>query len=169
VVPTSALFRSDNGVVDFDDDNCIGCKACMNACPYDAIYLNPQTTTAHKCNFCNHRLEDGLEPSCVVVCPTQAIRVGDLDDPSSEISRLHAAGGMVRSPEQNTRPKVVYTHATSASLDPLASAIAGDGSSRSPTLMAWVGHTTTHDGSRPSSSRWLQKLHLWAVVVCGLR
>ena len=63
ICPTSALFRSDNGVVDFDDDNCIGCKACMNACPYDAIYLNPQTKTAHKCNFCNHRVEDGLEPS----------------------------------------------------------------------------------------------------------
>jgi Fe-S-cluster-containing dehydrogenase component len=73
----------DNGVVDFDDDNCIGCKACMNACPYDAIYINPETNTAHKCNFCNHRVEVGLEPSCVVVCPTQAIKCGDLDDPTS--------------------------------------------------------------------------------------
>ena len=142
ICPTSALFRSDNGVVDFDDDNCIGCKACMNACPYDAIYLNPQTNTAHKCNFCNHRVEDGLEPSCVVVCPTQAIRVGDLDDPSSEISRLHAAGGMVRSPEQNTRPKVVYTGSTSASLDPLASAIAGDG-------MIWADTTPAHSTPTP--------------------
>ena len=74
-----AIQQGASWVLDFDDDNCIGCKACMNACPYDAIYLNPQTGTAHKCNFCNHRVTEGLEPSCVVVCPTQAIRVGDLD------------------------------------------------------------------------------------------
>ena len=91
ICPTGALFRADNGVVDFDDADCIGCKACMNACPYDAIYINPQTGTAHKCNFCNHRIADGLQPSCVIVCPTNAIRVGDLDDPDSEIARLHAS------------------------------------------------------------------------------
>ncbi len=142
ICPTSALHRTDNGVVDFQDDDCIGCKACMNACPYDAIYLNPETKTAHKCNFCNHRLEDGLEPSCVIVCPTQAIRVGDLDDPDSEIARLHADGGLVRSPEQNTRPKVVYTGATASSLDPLASAIAPDG-------MIWADTTPAHSTPTP--------------------
>ena len=46
ICPTNALFRADNGVVDFEDDNCIGCKSCMNACPYDAIYINPETNTA---------------------------------------------------------------------------------------------------------------------------
>ena len=142
ICPTSALYRADNGVVDFQDDDCIGCKACMNACPYDAIYLNPETKTAHKCNFCNHRIDDGLEPSCVVVCPTQAIRVGDLDDPDSEISRLHADGGLVRSPEQNTRPKVVYKGATASSLDPLASAIAEDG-------LIWADITSGHSTPTP--------------------
>ena len=53
ICPTSALYRAENGVVDFQDDNCIGCKACMNACPYDALYINPATNTANKCNFCN--------------------------------------------------------------------------------------------------------------------
>ncbi len=143
ICPTSALFRADNGVVDFDDDNCIGCKACMNACPYDAIYLNPETSTAHKCNFCNHRVTEGLEPSCVIVCPTQAIRVGDLDDPDSEIARLHASGeGTVRAPEQNTRPKVIYTGAGQASLDPLASAIAPDG-------QIWTDTTPAHPTPTP--------------------
>jgi len=142
ICPTSALHRSANGVVDFQDDDCIGCKACMNACPYDAIYLNPATKTAHKCNFCNHRLDDGLEPSCVIVCPTQAIRVGDLDDPDSEIARLHADGGLVRAPEQNTRPKVVYTGATASLLDPLASAIAADG-------MIWSDTTAAHPTPTP--------------------
>ena len=79
ICPTTALFRRANGIVDFDDSVCIGCKSCMNACPYDAIYLNPETSTAHKCNFCAHRVENGLEPSCVIVCPTQSIVAGDLE------------------------------------------------------------------------------------------
>lgn len=128
ICPTSALFRADNGVVDFQDDNCIGCKSCMNACPYDALYINPETNTAHKCNMCNHRLEVGLEPSCQVVCPTEAIKIGDLDDPSSEISRIIARDDVaVRAPEQNTKPKVYYRGADQASLDPTLTAIANDG------------------------------------------
>lgn len=127
ICPTSALYRAPNGVVDFDDGNCIGCKACMNACPYDALYINPDTGTAHKCNMCNHRIEVGLEPSCQIVCPTEAIRIGDLDDPESEISRAAAEGLPVRSPEQNTRPKVYYQGVDEALLDPTASAIADDG------------------------------------------
>ena len=143
ICPTGALFRADNGVVDFDDADCIGCKACMNACPYDAIYINPQTGTAHKCNFCNHRIADGLQPSCVIVCPTNAIRVGDLDDPDSEIARLHASDqGLVRSPEQHTRPKVIYAGADPRSLDPLASAIASDG-------LIWAETTADHPTPTP--------------------
>ena len=127
ICPTSALYRAPNGVVDFDDGNCIGCKACMNACPYDALYINPDTGTAHKCNMCNHRIEVGLEPSCQIVCPTEAIRIGDLDDPESEISRAAAEGLPVRSPERNTKPKVYYRGVEEAILDPTAAAIADDG------------------------------------------
>ena len=127
ICPTSALYRAPNGVVDFDDGNCIGCKACMNACPYDALYINPDTGTAHKCNMCNHRIEVGLEPSCQIVCPTEAIRIGDLDDPGSEISRAAAEGLPVRSPEQNTKPKVYYRGVEESMLDPTAAAIANDG------------------------------------------
>ena len=138
ICPTSALFRADNGVVDFDDGNCIGCKACMNACPYDALYINPETNTAHKCNFCNHRVEVGLEPSCVIVCPTQAIIVGDLDDPDSAASRIIARDDVaVRSPEQGTRPKVYYRGASQAALDPTLSTIADDG-------MIWADRTPAH-------------------------
>ena len=128
ICPTSALYRADNGVVDFQDDDCIGCKSCMNACPYDALYINPETNTAHKCNMCNHRLEVGLEPSCQIVCPTEAIKIGDLDDPTSEISRIIARDDVaVRAPEQNTKPKVYYRGADQASLDPTRTAIANDG------------------------------------------
>ncbi len=138
ICPTSALFRAPNGVVDFDDSNCIGCKACMNACPYDAIYINPQTNTANKCNFCNHRIEVGLEPACVVVCPTHAIVTGDLDDPNSEISRILARDKTaVRAPEQGTNPKVFYRGADQASLDPTRTMIKADG-------MIWSDTTPDH-------------------------
>ncbi len=138
ICPTNALFRADNGVVDFDDDNCIGCKGCMNACPYDAIYINPVTNTANKCNFCNHRIDQGLEPSCVVVCPTHAIKVADLDNPDDETTKIIARSETaVRSPEQNTLPKVHYRGADPASLDPLRTAIAEDG-------MIWADTTAQH-------------------------
>jgi Fe-S-cluster-containing dehydrogenase component/formate-dependent nitrite reductase membrane component NrfD len=121
ICPTEALFKRDDGIVDFDNERCIGCKACMQACPYDAIYLDAETNTAAKCNFCAHRVDEGLEPACVVVCPTHSIWVGDLDDPTSGIARLVNENPVqVRSPEQNTGPNVFYLGADRAVLDPLA-------------------------------------------------
>ncbi len=138
ICPTNALFRADNGVVDFNDDNCIGCKGCMNACPYDALYINPETNTANKCNFCNHRIEQNLEPSCVVVCPTHAIKVLDLDDPLNEATKIVARDDVaVRAPEQGTNPKVYYRGADQASLNPLRTAIANDG-------LIWADTTPAH-------------------------
>ena len=146
ICPTNALFRASNGVVDFDDENCIGCKGCMNACPYDAIYINPETNTANKCNFCNHRIEQDLEPSCVVVCPTHAIKVVDLDDPNDETTKLIARSDTaVRTPEQGTLPKVHYLGANPASLDPLRTAIADDG-------MIWADTTAQHPTADPGST-----------------
>jgi len=119
--PTSAMFRRPDGIVDFDKQACIGCKACMAACPYDAIFINPDDHSAEKCNLCAHRLDMGLEPACVVVCPTQAIIVGDLADPDSEAARILAREPVtVRRPEKGTRPKLFYRGATQATLDPLA-------------------------------------------------
>ena len=145
ICPTNALYRAPNGVVDFNDDDCIGCKGCMNACPYDAIYINPATNTAHKCNFCNHRVEVGLEPSCVVVCPTHAIKVADLDDPLNEATKIIARDDVaVRAPEQGTNPKVYYRGADQASLNPLRTAIAADG-------MIWADTTPAHPTVPPDS------------------
>jgi Fe-S-cluster-containing dehydrogenase component/formate-dependent nitrite reductase membrane component NrfD len=119
--PTSAMHVRPDGIVDFDKDLCIGCKACIAACPYDAIFINPDDHCAEKCNFCAHRLDMGLEPACVVVCPTQAIMVGDLDDPESEVARIvHRDPVAVRRPEKGTRPKLFYRGATQSTLDPLA-------------------------------------------------
>jgi Fe-S-cluster-containing dehydrogenase component/formate-dependent nitrite reductase membrane component NrfD len=119
--PTGAMFRRADGIVDFDKSICIGCKACIAACPYDAIFINPADRSAEKCNFCAHRLDVGLEPACVVVCPTEAILVGDLNDPLAKITQIVNRDAVtVRRPEKETRPKLFYKGAHQATLDPIA-------------------------------------------------
>jgi len=115
------MHKRPDGIVDFDKSICIGCKACIAACPYDAIFINPEDKSAEKCNFCGHRLDVGLEPACVVVCPTQALMVGDMNDPLSAVSEIiHQDAVTVRRPEKETRPKVFYKGADQVTLDPLA-------------------------------------------------
>ena len=119
ICPTVALFRRRDGIVDFDNERCIGCKSCMQACPYDALYIDPDRNTAAKCNFDASRVERGYKPACEVVCPTQAILSGDLDDPSSEISRRIAMEKMsVRKPEKGTKPKLFYAGVDGDLLNP---------------------------------------------------
>jgi Fe-S-cluster-containing dehydrogenase component len=109
ICPVTALYRRDDGIVDFDNRRCIGCMACMQACPYDALYIDPETHTAAKCNYCAHRIDVGLEPACVVVCPTQAIISGDLNDPNSKISKLKNRHQVsVRKGEKGTLPALYY-------------------------------------------------------------
>jgi Fe-S-cluster-containing dehydrogenase component/formate-dependent nitrite reductase membrane component NrfD len=112
ICPVAAMYKRSDGIVDFDPSRCIGCKACMQACPYDAIYVDPERGTAAKCHFCAHRVAAGMQPACVVACPEQAIIAGDLDDPDSEISRLIDHEPVrVRRPEKQTRPKLFYVGA----------------------------------------------------------
>jgi Fe-S-cluster-containing dehydrogenase component/formate-dependent nitrite reductase membrane component NrfD len=119
--PTAAMVRRADGIVDFDKSVCIGCKACIAACPYDAIFINPEDHSAEKCNFCAHRIDRGLEPACVIVCPTQSILVGDMNDPGSRLSRfVNRQATTVRRPEKETAPKLFYRGAHHATLDPLA-------------------------------------------------
>ena len=123
ICPTGALFRRPDGIVDFDKSKCIGCKACIAACPYDAIYIDPDDHTAAKCNFCAHRVDRGILPACVDVCPAKAIIAGDLDDPGSLAARLVARAPVsVRKPEQGTRPQVFYIGADASTLDPTRAA-----------------------------------------------
>jgi Fe-S-cluster-containing dehydrogenase component/formate-dependent nitrite reductase membrane component NrfD len=118
--PTGAMFKRADGIVDFDKQICIGCKACMAACPYDAIFINPEDHSAEKCNMCAHRLDVGLEPACVTVCPTGAIVVGDANDPDSKVAKIvQRKPVQVRRPEKETKPGVFYLGAHQATLDPL--------------------------------------------------
>jgi formate-dependent nitrite reductase membrane component NrfD/ferredoxin len=120
------MYQRADGIVEFDPEVCIGCKACLQACPYDAIYIDPETHSAAKCHFCSHRTDIGLKPACEVVCPEEAIVSGDLDDLTSTISRLIAREPVsVRKPEQGTAPKLFYIDASVATLTPTAPRTAG--------------------------------------------
>lgn len=118
ICPVNALDKRDDGIVDLDRDACIGCKGCIQACPYDAIYLNRETGSAEKCHYCAHRVEQNLEPACVTVCPEQAIVAGDLHDPQSEVAKLANGPSKVRRAEQGTGPNVHYVGVDDVSLEP---------------------------------------------------
>ena len=107
--PTGASHVHPFGaVVLVEKDECIGCKACLASCPYDARFIHPEGY-ADKCTFCIHRVEQGLQPACVAVCPTRCMYFGDLDDPQSEVSRL-LASRKHRSllAEAGTGPRIFY-------------------------------------------------------------
>jgi Fe-S-cluster-containing dehydrogenase component/formate-dependent nitrite reductase membrane component NrfD len=122
ICPTNALFKRRDGIVDLNGESCIGCRACMEACPYDQLFIDPNTHTAEKCNFCANRVENKLLPACVSVCPTECRIFGDLDDPTTEVSQIFQREAfMVRKPEKGTGPKVLYLGAEESVMRPEAS------------------------------------------------
>jgi Fe-S-cluster-containing dehydrogenase component len=87
---------------------CIGCKACLASCPYDARFVHPDGY-ADKCTFCAHRVTEGLDPACVAVCPTRCMTFGDLDDPNGPVSRLLASRkAHALQPAAGTDPRIYY-------------------------------------------------------------
>jgi tetrathionate reductase subunit B len=111
VCPVAATFQRPDGIVVIDADACVGCAYCVQACPYDARFINEDTGKADKCTFCAHRVDAGLLPACVESCVGGARVFGDLHDPHSTVSRMlvEAAGGTrVLRPEMNTHPQVFY-------------------------------------------------------------
>lgn len=131
VCPTGATYIRPDGIVMVDNQKCIGCRACAVACPYmNRFFLEegmlegdgrPASTfervkwaafeegTMAKCTLCAHRIDRGLEPACVVTCPSEARIFGDLDDENGRLQRLiRERSGRTLLPECNTRPSVYY-------------------------------------------------------------
>lgn len=126
VCPTQATFKRDDGIVMMDYHRCIGCRYCMAACPYGSRSfnwrdprpsikeINPDYPTrtrgvVEKCDLCVERLDQGLIPACVDVCPQNAIFFGDMNDPSSEIQNvLQSRFSIQRKPELGTQPRIYY-------------------------------------------------------------
>ena len=78
--PTGAIYRTDYGTVNINQDLCNGCRYCISACPFGVVSFNHATGTATKCTFCNDRLHNGLGPACAKACPTQSITFGYRDE-----------------------------------------------------------------------------------------
>jgi Fe-S-cluster-containing dehydrogenase component len=107
--PTGASHHSEDGTVQINRTKCVGCKACVAACPYNARYMDPEVGFADKCTFCEHRLKEGKEPACVATCIGKSRIFGDLDDPKSNVSMIlkeHDAHVLLK--EAGTEPKVYY-------------------------------------------------------------
>lgn len=123
VCPVQATFQREDGIVVIDNKRCVGCAYCVQACPYDARFINHETQTADKCTFCVHRLEAGLLPACVESCVGGARIIGDLKDPDSTIRQLllqHETEIRVLKPENGTLPQVFYLGLNEAFTQPLS-------------------------------------------------
>lgn len=125
--PTGATFQRHDGIVMQNYDACLGCRLCILSCPYsgvrsyneskpsyaldfpagDAQAKPQQKGTVSKCHFCYYRIDQGLPPSCVEVCPVQARIFGDANDPQSEVARLLASRQFTKLlAHKNTQPSV---------------------------------------------------------------
>jgi formate dehydrogenase iron-sulfur subunit len=94
--PTGAIYRTEYGTVNINQDICNGCRYCVSACPFGVVAYNADTGTATKCTFCNDRIHNGLGPACAKACPTQSIRFGFRDEleakASKRVEELRAMG-----------------------------------------------------------------------------
>jgi len=109
VCPVGATFQSPDGVVLIDKTRCLGCRYCIQACPYGCRYLDARTNTADKCTLCYHRITKGLTTACCEACPTGARLLVDLKDPKDPIHafmRTHKVH--VLKPQMATGAKVFY-------------------------------------------------------------
>lgn len=106
VCPTGASHFGEGGIVSVDQGRCIGCLYCMAACPYQVRVRNSQTGAVDKCRLCV--VGDDDTSNCVDACPAGVRIFGDLDDPTSEVSRAIAAENALPIAGDVTRPKVIY-------------------------------------------------------------
>ena len=111
VCPTKACHKDEKtGITTMNTDDCIACKYCIVACPYDVRFINHETRAAESCNFClDTNLKDGHEPACIEACRYEAIVFGDLNDENSHISQLLRVKDSLRMhPECGTKPSLRY-------------------------------------------------------------
>jgi tetrathionate reductase subunit B len=122
---TGATYKRPDGMILFDNNLCIGCYKCIKACPYGVRYVDPAVKLKRpdrekdfgigKCTFCEHRVANGIEPSCVQACPHKARTFGDINDSNSAVSKLIKEFGLAKNrdkttllPQENTMPHVFY-------------------------------------------------------------
>jgi len=91
-----AIIQFKNGIVDFHQENCIGCGYCIKGCPFNIPRLSEQDSKVYKCTLCSDRVAVGLEPACIKACPTQALVFGSkadmIDHANERIDELKERG-----------------------------------------------------------------------------
>ncbi len=104
------IYRRPDGIVIIDPEKAKGQKQLVSSCPYRVIYWNEEKNIPQKCTLCAHLLDAGWkEPRCVEVCPTAALKFGDLDDPNSEVAKIIVSGkAEILHPEYKMRDKATY-------------------------------------------------------------
>ncbi len=122
---TGATYKRPDGMILFDPELCTGCYKCIDACPYGVRYIDPAVKLKRpdrekdfgigKCTFCEHRVSNGIEPSCVQACPQYARTFGDMNDPTSKVSKLIKQFNLDKNrdkttllPQEKTMPHVFY-------------------------------------------------------------
>jgi Fe-S-cluster-containing dehydrogenase component len=85
--PEEAISRNEWGIVRVDEELCIGCKACIEACPFGAMQFDEEKEVALMCDLCYERLQNNEEPACSLVCPTRCILWGDMKAISEEMEQ----------------------------------------------------------------------------------
>jgi protein NrfC len=111
VCPTGAAYiDKETGIVAVNEDRCVGCQYCIAACPYQIRFINPETKVADKCDFCQQtQLSEGLQPACVLACPTNALVFGNLKDPDSALVKTLKSKPTYREKvDLGTRPKLFH-------------------------------------------------------------
>lgn len=109
VCPVGATYQTEDGVVLVDRKWCIGCGYCIMACPYGVRFFHPVYKVADKCNFCYHRISQGMKPACVEACPFGARLIGDLNNPDDPVTRyiMTQRVGVLKE-DYGTKPQVYY-------------------------------------------------------------
>ncbi|AJB41919.1 carbon monoxide dehydrogenase, electron transfer subunit CooF [Thermofilum adornatum 1505] len=90
VCPTKAISQTPEGFILINDNRCIGCFMCAEACPFGAIKIHPELKIAVKCDFCVDRVRAGLLPACVEACPTGALKFGTINELMSTVASKKA-------------------------------------------------------------------------------
>ena len=109
VCPTGASYRRADGIVAINTDDCVGCRYCVIACPFNARFFRQDQGIVEKCDFCAHRVDHGEPPACVETCPGKVRVFGDVNDPNSRISELISRRQYrLKKEEAGTGPQLYY-------------------------------------------------------------
>ncbi len=151
VCPTYASHFIEGGIVKVDPAKCILCKGCMEACPYDARFVDDTMVAVDKCTFCDHRIDEYGTTACQATCPTKVRLFGDIDDEDSDIvALLKTKKFFFQKEDAGTLPKLFY-------IVPDDESYARQSISHSTKIHTWDEFKVKYDVARDARSKeWIR-------------